>query len=284
MRYCARAFSRKDIERIRKIIAADGKRSRSQIARMVCEELKWRKPDGGLKDMSCKVALIRMHRDGIIQLPAPRWDTNRSKAYTHRSARAEPSFPVNIPVHLMSDLRVELVGGKKHSSLWNEYIDRYHYLGYKRLAGAQLRYFARFEGQEVALFGFGASAWHVEARDKFIGWTAEQRNQKRHLVVNNARFLILPWVSSRNLASRLLSLVSKRLPEDWHARYTYSPVLLETFVESRFRGACYRAANWICVGQTKGRGKMDRDHNTKLPRKHIWLYPLRKDFKDILCL
>ncbi len=166
------------------------------------------------------------------------------------------------------------------STLWNEYIDRYHYLGYKPLPGAQLRYFACSENRILALLGFGAAAWKTAARDRFIGWRPSERERNLQLIVNNARFLILPWVESKNLASKLLAMAARQLPEDWHNRYAYRPVLLETFVDTqRFTGACYKAANWIHVGHTQGRGKLDRNHQANLPTKSIWLYPLRKDFR-----
>jgi hypothetical protein len=283
VRYCGREFSETEVALIRKIINENLSKSRYKISLLVCEHLNWRKVDNGLKDMSCRVALLRMQEDGLIELPPPRWGNPTNKTLIGRTSFAEPGFPVDMPVHMMGDLRLELVQTKKASGLWNEYIDRYHYLGYTKLPGAQLRYFATFEGQEIALFGFGAAAWKVQARDRFIGWTPEQRQQKLHLIVNNARFLILPWVRSRNLASRLLSIVSKRLPEDWDYRYQYRPVLLETFVEcGRFHGTSYKASNWILVGQTKGRGKKDVYNEYNLPQKDIWLCPLTKDFKSIL--
>lgn len=162
---------------------------------------------------------------------------------------------------------------------------RYHYLGHKTLPGAQLRYFIKSEnGTVLALIGFGASAWKTAPRDQFIGWSKEQREKRLHLIVNNARFLILPWVRSKNLASKILGLMARELPERWRARYGYSPVLLETFVDSeRFLGTCYKAANWICIGETTGRGKCDRDHSSVIIKKKIWVLPLDKSFKTILC-
>ena len=168
--------------------------------------------------------------------------------------------------------------------LWNAYIQRYHYLGHQLLPGAQLRYFVRASGKVIALLGFGASAWKVKARDACIGWTAEQRQRGLHLIVNNARFLILPWVKCRNLASRVLALISRRLAQDWHTRYAYRPVLLETFVEKpRFTGTCYKAANWRYLGDTQGRGKLDTRHQYGEPVKSIWIYPLAHDFRRQLC-
>ena len=163
-------------------------------------------------------------------------------------------------------------------------MDRYHYLGYTPLPGAQMRYLVTSQRRVLAVVGFGASAWKAAPRDRFIGWSVAQREARLQLVVNNARFLILPWVQVRNLASTVLARSSRRLPDDWQARYGYRPLLLETFVQSdRFAGTSYRAANWTHVGQTQGRGKLDVHRTHALPRKDIWLYPLRRDFRRRLC-
>jgi hypothetical protein len=136
----------------------------------------------------------------------------------------------------------------------------------------------------LAVLGFAAAAWSIAPRDRFIGWTQAQRQQNLHLVVNNNRFLILPWVHSKNLASKILALVAKQLPMDWFARYGYQPVLLETFVQQNlFRGTCYRAANWVYIGHTQGRGKLDRFCKHPLSVKDIFLYPLQNNFRTILC-
>ena len=151
------------------------------------------------------------------------------------------------------------------------------------MPGAQLRYFVRAHGEILALFSFGASAWKIKPRDEFIGWTCDERRRNLHLIVNNARFLILPWINCRNLASRALALTGKRLADDWLARYAYRPVLLETFVEDpRFRGTCYQAANWRCLGKTQGRGKLDKLHSNNAPLKSIWVYPLVRNFRSQL--
>jgi hypothetical protein len=142
----------------------------------------------------------------------------------------------------------------------------------------------RAAGHIVAALGFGASAWKIKPRDQLIGWTRDQRQRNLHLIVNNARFLILPWIHCKNLASRILALVSRRLPDDWHARYAYRPVLLETFVEKpRFIGTCYKAANWQHLGDTQGRGKLDVLHRNAQPIKSIWIYPLTRHFQRQLC-
>jgi hypothetical protein len=282
-RYCARLFTQEDLQTIRRIISAEPNRSRYQISRLVCEALGWFKPNGTLKDMSCRVALLRMHREGLIQLPPPRQGHNNGKALKCRSAEALPGSPLHGKVTDLQDLELVMVRGRKDSRLWNEYIERYHYLGYKKLPGAQLRYFAVASGQVIAALGFGAAAWKTAPRDRFIGWSDEQRRANLHLVVNNARFLILPWIRSYNLASCLLSKAARRLRDDWCQRYAYLPALLETFVQTdRFRGTSYKAANWIYLGQTKGRGKLDVDHTANEPIKSVWVYPLTKDFREQL--
>ena len=228
--------------------------------------------------MSCRVVLLRMQADGLLTLPAPTRKNGNGLASRRRTAAAEPGMPMCAAAGELRDLRLDLVADKADSFLWNEYIDRYHYLGYQPLPGAQQRYFARARDQVVALLGFGAAAWTTAPRDRFIGWTAEQRKARLHLVVNNVRLLILPWVVSRHLASRLLSMAARRLPDDWCSRYSYRPLLLETFVEKRFRGTCYRAANWACLGETCGRGKLG-DHGATEPIKTVWVYPLARDFR-----
>jgi len=285
MRYCGRQFTESELEGIRGLIANNPGASRAGLSRLVCEELQWRRPDGRLKDMSCRVAMLRMQRDGLLKLPSPRNTNHNGKSYRRRTPQAEPEgLPVVVPAGALENLHLQLVADRKQSQLWNEYIDRYHYLGYQPLPGAQLRYFARAGGNLLALLGFGASAWKTAPRDCFIGWTAEQRQRNLHLVVNNARFLILPWVRSRNLASRILALATRQLADDWKRCYGYRPVLVETFVERpRFRGTCYKAANWIYLGETKGRGKLDVEHKAQLPQKAIWVCPLASNFRRQLC-
>jgi hypothetical protein len=276
MRYCGREFTGEEMDLIDRLIATG--LNRQKLSRMFCEELNWRKPDGGLKEMSCKVAFLKMHRDGHIMLPAPLKPANN---HLKKPKATLFALPPEVSKEVGA-LDLSLVDAST-SALWNEYIDRYHYLGYTPLPGAQLRYFIRSEDQILALLGFSAAAWKVAPRDNYIGWDAQTRKKNLRLVVNNARFLILPWVRLHNLASRILSMAAKRIASDWHARYGYKPVLLETFVEKeRFTGVCYKAANWVPVGDTKGRGKLDVHNERKLPVKSVWLYPLDKDFKKWL--
>ncbi|RCN55698.1 hypothetical protein C4900_07135 [Acidiferrobacter thiooxydans] len=256
--------------------------NRARLSREVCERLGWRRENGALKDMSCRVALNRMHADGLITLPRRATQARHLPVLSgHRTGGLRTAV---IPAIDLATLTIDPVLGRAESRLWNAYIERHHYLGHTLMPGAQLRYFVRAQGQIVAALGFGASAWKVKPRDQAIGWTVDQRQRNLHLIVNNARFLILPWIHCPNLASRILALVSRRLPDDWHARYSYRPVLLETFVEKpRFTGTCYKAANWQNLGDTQGRGKLDVLHRHAKPVKSIWIYPLVRDFRRHLC-
>lgn len=283
--YCGRMFNLEEIDWIRNYIASNPQCNRLQLSKIVCQKLQWLRPNGQLKDMSCRVAMLRMHRDAIICLPPPQRENTNGKKRTKLSSASNPQFPITLPAGKLGKLLLQIVSTKKESSLWNELIQRYHYLGHKPLPGAQIRYLVYSNSVSIlAALGFSAAAWKVASRDKFIGWSQKQRVSNLHLIVNNARFLILPWVSSKNLASRILSCAAKQLPTDWQKRYNYKPVLLETFVQkNRFKGTCYRAANWMLLGQTQGRGKLDRHHKHPLPCKDVFIYPIIKSFRQTLC-
>lgn len=281
MRYCGRDFTEDELKWINEKVAKEPKLRRTTLSKQFCVQFNWRKPDGGLKDMSCRVAMLRMEKDGHISLPPSILKKPRKKRKIEKSL-----FTLRQPLHILKAGELKLtfeIVSKRTSLLWGEYIELYHYLGYTPFCGAQLRYFVKSGNDILALLGFSAAAWKVAPRDNFIGWNDASREKNLHLIVNNARFLILPWIKSKNLASRILSMSGKRLPDDWENQYNYRPLLLETFVEKdRFTGSCYKAANWIYVGDTKGRGKKDRYNKYSLPIKSIHLYPLSKSFKEIL--
>ena len=282
--YCGREFSPEDIQTIKLLMEHHPSLKRRPLSRKVCERLGWRKPNGELKDMTCRVAMLRMHSDAVITLPPAQSRGVRVKPHFPPTTATDPQTPLLQPVHELGALTLCPITDTASSRLWNEYIARYHYLGYTPMSGAQMRYNVFAGEQLVALLSFGASAWKLAGRERFIGWQERERLKNLQLVVNNARFLILPWVRSLGLASKILSKIARQLPHDWHQRYGYSPVLFETFVESqRHRGTCYKAANWSHVGQTTGRGKKSTVHQQIIPIKDIWLYPLRKDFASVLC-
>ena len=280
-RYSGRDFTPKEIKQIRSLIKQNPGFNRMRLSKEVCRLFQWLKPDGNLKDMSCRVAMLRMHKDGAIVLPPPSHAKGAVKKIEFTAA-TDPQSPVVCAVNELPLLYLQMVS-KTTSGLWNEYIERYHYLGYTPLPGAQLRYFITAGKQIVALMGFGAAAWQTAPRDKFIEWNHDQRKRNLSLVINNARFLILPWIQSKNLASKILSLTVRQLPNDWKEKYNIRPVLMESFVQkNRFAGTCYKAANWIKLGQTKGRGKLGPPGKISVPIKDIWVYPLDKNFRSIL--
>ena len=280
-RYCGRDFHPSEIAQIRRLIAEEPGRTRAELSRLTCRVLAWYKPDGGLKDMSARVAMLRMQADGLIALPPPR--RKRPDATVRITSQTDPGQPICKPARALMPLVLRRVDNKQDSRLWNEYIHRYHYLGHKPLPGAQIRYILFSQEQPIALLGFGAAAWQTAPRDHYIGWSHDQRKRNLQLIVNHARFLILPWIQSKNLASMLLAKAAKVLPRHWQERYGYRPVLLETFVEKpRFQGTCYKAANWVYLGQTKGRGKLGPAGKQSVPIKDLWVYPLDRRFRYVL--
>jgi hypothetical protein len=281
---CGRYFDESEIALVRKMIADDPGACRREIATRTCEELRWVARNGKLKEMSCRVALLRLEASGMIKLPRPLRGCSNRKPYKPEITILVPEEPVTLSPARMPGLRLRLVESPRDSRLWNEAISRFHYLGYKRLPGAQLRYLIESENGLLGVLGFGASAWKVAPRDRWIGWSDAQRKDRLHLVVNNARFLLLPWIRSKNLASWVLGSCARRLPSDWRQRYGYHPLVIETFVDrERFEGTCYKASNWIRLGETQGRGKLDRYHQGNLPVKVVYVHPLEKDFRRFLC-
>ena len=284
-RYHGRDFTAREMRLLRDLIAARPARHRAQLSREFCQRLDWRRPDGGLKDMAARVAMLGMHRDGWIALPPP-----QRPRYPPRPVNPPLSQPPLLPppATLQEAQPLNLVrvtARDRHASdQWNACIAAHHYLGYAPLTGAQMRYTAYDRhGCPLAMLGFAAAAWQLAPRDRFIGWSAPTRQQRLGLLVNNARLLVLPWARLPNLVSHLFKLLRQRLPADWQARYRLAPVLMETFVETpRFTGTVYKASGWIHVGTTQGRGRQDTHRRRALPKKHIWLKPLRKDWKRLL--
>lgn len=283
-RYCGRAFSSSELSYIRQLLEIRPVLGRVALSRRVCQDLGWVNDLGQPKEMSARVALLRMEKDGLLRLPPPLRKNGRGQCRFKPSPASAPGKPVQSSLSLLEPLVFQRVEKGPSSSLWNELIQRYHYLGYRPLSGAQMRYLVwSGDGRLLAALGFGASAWQVKPRDQHIGWTSPARARGLHRIVNNARFLILPWVKCGGLASRILSGIVKPLRADWNLRYGYRPVLLETFVEvPRFSGISYRAANWIRLGQTQGRGKLEKHHRQIAPRKEIWIYPLHPNYRQLL--
>lgn len=282
--YGLRDFSPALVQRIVDIIERHPGLKRTPLSRRICEELDWRGADGRLSEMACRVTMLRLHADGLVELPPSQIPQPRRRASFEPTVATDPQRSIAMAVHELAPLHMRIVHGRgDQSRLWNEFIARYHYLGYTPMSGQQLRYSVYAGDQLVALIGFAAAAWKLADRERYVGWSDEQRRSRLHRVVNNTRFLILPWVQCCGLASKVLGMAARRLPRDWKQRYGFEPVLLETFVESpRHKGTCYRAANWQLVGRTAGRGKTSATHAAQLPSKDVWMYPLRQDFRRVL--
>ena len=255
--------------------------SRSELAGTVCELIGWVTPAGDAKIPQCLAFLAQMELEGILKLPALRI---RKPVDRERKFKSLPAPDVS-QLEFTECSGIELIIARPGASLrkWRGYLDAFHSLGDKNVFGSRLHYFIRSGDQDLGCLQFSASSWSLEVRDKWIGWTTEDRKARLFLVVNNSRFLILPNVRIKNMASRALSLAAKQIPLDWRREFGYAPVLMETFVDtSHYLGTSYKAANWALLGYTKGRGRMDRHHDHCLSQKAIFVYPLRSDFTDVL--
>jgi len=285
--FCGKPVSAQQLSEIAEIIETFPKLSRTELANTVCEIFSWKRPTGKLKSVECRQFLERLDKKGSINLPACRKQyANKVKVRVQRTSKADSQPTVSTKLKHLWPIQLTRVDQQEQRQLWYEYIDRYHYLGYQLPFGAQLRYFIESGTTDEILgcFQFSSPAWKMAPRDRWIGWADDQRKTNLQKIINNSRFLILPWVKVKNLASRAISLSVKRVPDDWQNTYGYRPVLMETLVDrKRFKGTCYKAANWIHVGKTTGRGRMDRDHTRDgAAVKEIYVYPLSSRFRQEL--
>jgi hypothetical protein len=260
----------------------------TEIARTVCELLDWKRANGRLKDQECRQLRERLRDQGWLTLPAVRNSGPRGPRQVQLTDASATPETVEGSAGEFAPLELHVVEGRSESRLWTELIERYHYLGYRVPVGANLRYCVRSAKtghQVLACLQWSSAAWKMAARDTWIGWNQEQRVQNLPLVVNNSRFLIPPGVRIHALASKILGQCARQLHTDWELHYGYRPLLLETLVDAqRFRGTCYRSANWIWVGQTQGRGRMDREHRRhNLSVKDIYVYSLCRHVQNQLC-
>ena len=283
--FCGRTFTAQEVELMRAVAQDYAGLGVTEIARTVCELLDWKRPSGGLKNHECRQLLERLRAEGVLTLPALRLLGGKGPRRVDVSQQHVEPEPVECAARECEPLELALVEGPAESRLWREHVERYHYLGCRVPFGANLRYWVRNGDRELACLLWTSSAWKMQARDAWIGWSEERRKHNLQWIVNNGRFLILPWVRVKGLASKILALSARRMPRDWQTRYGHHPLLLETLVDAqRFRGTCYRAANWIYVGQTTGRGRMDREHeNHGRAIKNIYVYPLDRDARQRLC-
>ena len=274
-----------DLALIRQLIEAEGAQGRSHLSNRLCELWDWRQANGRYRQIACRDLLRRLETKGLIQLPPPLSAARRAGYHnTTRLPELWDAVAVAGPLaEFRLQLKLELVREAAHARVFAGLIGAYHYLGYQQATGAQLKYLVWYADRPIACLSYGPAAWKVAPRDRYIGWSAQARQAHLDWVVNNDRFLIVPDVTIRHLASYVLGATLRRLRTDWQAVYGHDLALAETFIEAdRFGGSCYAAANWRCIGQTQGRGRNDRTFAQALPVKTVWVYPLRADFRAVL--
>ena len=260
--------------------------SRKELAATVSEHLGWVTLTGRSKLNACMKLLEKLENKGLIRLPAKQeqpWQSGSLKPIA-LTRRTDPTVGIKGKLSDIGQVRVEVVSDKESTVLCNEYISRYHYLGYKKPFGYFLRYFVESDQDLLGCMMFAGAAKALGARDQWIGWAQQDRLRNLPWVINNCRFLIFPWVEVKNLASHVLGQVARRLRDDWQCRWGYSPVLVETFVDpAQYSGSCYKAANWQYLGMTTGEGLVRKGKDYRTSPKMIFARPLEKGFRSLLC-
>lgn len=275
-----RSITDADLPLIQTIINEHWHNSRSAISRVLCQRWNWTQSNGRLKDMACREVLVTLERAGHLKLPPGQHNGRNEKRNRLVSSVLVDQSPIDGSLIDYGPVTMTMVRNSPMEPLYNSLVSKHHYLGYRQIVGQHLKYMAFLGDRPVACLGWGSAAWAVKSREAFIGWDKPTKGNNLAFVVNNTRFLILPWVSIKCLASKLLAMNARRIALDWMAVYQQPVYLLETFVEKeRFLGTCYKASNWICVGQTKGTAKRGHDHLVHGLIKDVFLYPLRKDFR-----
>jgi Domain of unknown function (DUF4338) len=286
--FCGQELTTEQISLIRQIIADYPKLSQTELAATICELLEWQRPNGGLKTRECFLFLQQLQQRGWLEsLPALREGKKKGGHYPTKIEPASDPQPLlngSLANYLPLELRRTRTPEQGH--LFRQWLHRYHYLGFKVPYGASLRYIVYSQKppyHPLACLLFKSAGWKMAPRDTWIGWSDEAREKNLPRVVNNSRFLIFPWVEIPNLASHILSLAARKIIPDWEEMYNTRPVLLETLVDrEKYLGTCYHAANWIGVGITQGRGRMDRYNESLVSRKDILMYPIARHWREIL--
>ena len=283
--YRGRHITWKDILFIRTSVDRFADKGRSYISREICKSWNWRQQNGALKDMVCRGLLLRLEENGYIKLPERKRPPN--VPYKNRKKPKDVSIeqsPVDDKLSNILPLEIKQVRRTGWEEIFNGLIEQYHYLRYAQPVGEHLKFIAFAQGRPIACLAWSSAPRHIKSRDEFIGWSADARKRNLHLIAYNTRFLILPWVRVRYLASYLLGLSARTLSGHWQEVYHHPLYYLESFVDTeRFKGTCYRAANWHYLGQTTGRGKDDQTNKVNRTIKAIYGYPLSKDFREVLC-
>ena len=278
---CGRRISEQEIEQICETVELFPRLSLKELVATICEHLGWYTAAGGLKEDACEKLLRKLEYRGMLKLPAKlrRGGPRRKIIFTEKTAAGTQ---ISGSLRDLGSVWLEVVEGEQ-KGLWNEYVQRYHPLGYKRPFGYRMRYFIMCELGRLGCLLFCGAAKKLGARDRLIGWTDERRLQRLAWVINNSRHLVFPWVQVRNLSSHVLAKLARRIAGDWQKRWSYKPVLMETFVDPRYEGSCYKAAGWKYLGMTSGEGLVRKGCTYTTRPKRIFVKPLCGDFRRILC-
>jgi hypothetical protein len=282
LRYRGRNFTAQEVEFINELIAQNPQMSRRRLSTALARAWNWVQANGVLRDLVCRSLMLQLHRAGLIVLPAQRFRTLNPLAQRRKPAPPPPlgREPIVTTVSELGPVEIRQVRRTPEEKLFGSLMEAHHYLAYTQPIGEHLKYLIQARGTPVACLAFSSAPRHLGPRDRFIGWSPAQRQANLHLLAYNTRFLILPWVRVPHLASHLLGRVARVISQDWQRLYEHPIYGLETFIDpARFRGTCYRAANWIYLGQTTGRGKDDQTHRANRSRKELWFYPLAADFR-----
>jgi len=283
-RYRGRTIYAEDVSFIRELITQHSDLSRRKLSAKLCEAWQWRQANGALCDMVCRGLLLMLHRAGAIELPAVRQISPNPLVRRDRPpAMLVDQTPVAYPLKLLQPIEIEQVRRTADEPLFNSLIEHHHYLGYEQPVGEHLKYLAWSDGRPIACLAWSSAPRHLGSRDRYIGWSAEVRRANIRFIAYNTRFLILPWVRVPHLASHLLGRVTARLSRDWEQLYSHPVYFAETFIDpGRFRGTCYRAANWKLLGVTTGRGNNDHTNRPNRPIKEVFGYALDPRFRQLL--
>jgi hypothetical protein len=283
--YRGRTLTDDDVVFIRRLIADNPALSRRALSQKLCEAWNWRQANGTLRDMVCRSLMLQLHRGGHIELPPVRW-VNKNPLARSGADRRKPTpalvdtTPLEATLTGIRPLEFRQIRHSWEEPVFNSLMDRYHYLGYTQPVGENLKYLIYSHGRPIACMAWSSAPRHLGPRDRFIGWSPEARRKNIRFLAYNTRYLILPFVKVKHLASHILGRMAQLLPEDWDRIYSHPVHYLETFVDpGRFRGTCYRAANWQYLGLTTGRGKDDQTKKPNRPLKEVLGYPLIRDFR-----
>jgi len=283
--YRNRVVTSEDVNFLAGIIADNPKESRRALSIRVCRDWNWIQANGVLKDGVCRGLMLKLHREGYIKLPPRKQPFTGGRQSKQKIKKPElDQTPITSTVKKLQPIEIRQVRRTKLDKLFNSLIEQYHYLGYTQPVGEHLKYIVFAAERPIACFAFSSAPYSILHRDRFIGWSSEMLGKNRHLLAYNSRFLILPWVKVPHLASHLLAKCAREISDDWQAVYRHPVFWLETFVDTeRFKGTCYRAANWIFLGNTAGRGKYNKTQKQLTSIKAMYGFPLVKNFRQQLC-